>query len=171
MTTIFSLEPIWIHYGTFPHLPQESEDIYCDQLNFEFGLGYSLLKKLAQKTVPTEYVAQIREEVFLDILRTQAHKDQVEENLVFHEPVFQTEFQINAAVKGQPTQWILAKSDEANSAFKPGNYFEHSSLAVCVNWRSQPERQKLLDFCKEKNLPLILAFPLVADTAAQSELL
>jgi len=157
---IHSLEPIWIDYGTFPRLPNTGEDIYCDGLNFQFGLGYALNQELQDAKVPSCWFVHYAEEVFRSMANQQARDDDLGDRLLPARQCFQASLAISAPLKSGEKKFILVDPPRKLAADQVCFSVPDQSWLVLLDWKPGESLQEVLAGCRLKNVHVCLGLAL-----------
>ena len=157
---IHSLEPIWIEYGTFPRLPNTGEDIYCDGLNFQFGLGYALNQKLQDAKVPSCWFVHYAEDVFRSLVNQQAQDDSIGDRMLPARQSFQASLAISAPLKSGEKKFILVDPPRKLAADQVCFSVPDQSWLVLLDWKPGESLQEVLAGCRLKNVHVCLGLAL-----------
>ena len=157
---IHSLEPIWIEYGTFPRLPNTGEDIYCDGLNFQFGLGYALNQKLQDAKVPSCWFVHYAEDVFRSLVNQQAQDDSIGDRMLPARQSFQASLAISAPLESGEKKFILVDPPRKLSAEQVILSVPDHSWLVLLDWKPGESLQAVLASCRLKNVHVCLGLAL-----------
>lgn len=157
--SIHSLEPLWIDYGVFPRLPKTGEDIYCDNLDFRFGLGYGLTRQLHKAGVPSFCNLYFLEEVFQDLVTQQARQDGMEKCIIPARQKFQAGLAISAPLRSGEQKFILVDPPRQMDAALFCSKLIKNSWLVLLNWKPDESLKKALETCRDRNVRVCLGLP------------
>ena len=157
--SIHSLEPLWIDYGVFPRLPRTGEDIYCDNLDFRFGLGYGLTGLLHKAGVPSFYNFYFIEEVFQNLVIHQARQDGFEKCIRPARQQFQACMAVSAPLKSGELKLILIDPPRQMDAALFCSTLIENSWLVLLNWKPDERLKNVLETCRDRNVCVCLGLP------------
>ncbi len=156
---IHSFEPIWIDYGVFQRLPNPGEDIYCDNLNFRFGLGYNLTRWLSKLEVPALFSLHFSEEIFRNLAIQQAYQDGLEKYIIHSDQCFPASLAVSAPLKSGEQKLILVNPPRQVDATTFCSSVPDDSWLVLVDWKPDNGLEQVFETCRDKNVHVCLGLP------------